>query len=1549
MARPRRTASPDSSSAAIAAERARLGEAEAEGAAKATSLAEAQHELAALESSGAPPAARRAVGKRIATLTTERRRSLAMVETSRAEIERLRDLDVRAEGPEQRVARLDGQVPIALLPVRLETRFTAGGRRLQIRVFPEPIHKDDHEREVTEQELAAAQEYWRARWAAASDPEQAHAAWQRLAAQLRPPRARWLVIVTTPTNIADLGQGEPRLPDVPKRAAAWTRAARAGLLPERWLALGFRGGREVFRKWGGQIAEQLAMGPAPDLDGTVAPPADPEALPIDDGIRWLVDYNEAERLGMAITVADADVQTGGLAAGLDLLVVAGVDWSLDPVAGAAALSEHLAGHANEDGLAFMPVGTPTNNTAEGAAGTGSDTARDAALLDPAVAPPTLSPDSAGARAERALGLGPGSPLSIAPGASHDDLGARHMANALWAPTWGYFFDQMLRPLVSDAAAADVREHFRTNVRGRGPLPTLRVGNQPYGLLPVVAPGAWSGDTPIEQEIGDRLRGLRTFWQQAASSVPELGRGGQPDRDLVTLLRMTPRSASFRLRRATGAVVVSAGRGYELLAPFQEAAAKVILGLVDVPGRPRLVDVTLDEAHRLVPVPLVVRGRPSDTALLDPNYIAEIAAALTRVRGFRALVAPPAEANSLLEALLRHAAQLEVAEAATGLVVVFELQQGILPAEPRLARVRERELHGIDPNETVRRPFPDDGESSLLDTVGGGIELAELPVREISGNRTLADHLALRTIRDLREVAATRSLGEFRASLTHLANLPQAELGRLAAETLDCASHRLDAWFTSLATSRLARVRETVAGTYIGGFGWVEDLRPRAGAGSLGHVHAPSVPQAASAAILRSGHLGRRGDDAGALALDLSSERVARALEVLEGMRQGQPIGALLGYRLERAVRDRRVTLARYILALRQAAPLATSTDGFTDNRPLEVIAARDVVDGVKLLDSWRRNPAAFFQNTPGLPQSGADRNDLQAELERLDDLLDAVSDLLLAEGVHQMVAGNDERAGAALDALDRQTAIPDAGVAHTPRTGSSVSHRLLLALHDDRVSPGWTADARGAAEPRLNAWVARVLGSPSAVRFAGVARSAEGAELQRVQATLAELAMSPLGAVLAAAGPGGSEHSSELEARLALVLAAKVTAAAAASLELLPDPPLGGPAGSIGLAELLALAREVLDLAASSRPAGPADFVLDSELRDPGLELGFDTPELKRRADAAVRALAGVLSGLPAAGTNAAPAAVIRRLLAAADVGIRSAVPASDDPAALADQVELVRSTATATLEAVRATEDGFDRGAASAAASVAHDLGRLRAVLGESFPAASLVQATNAGALAASLADATALLGGDALSPISWLIQHGLVRPAAGRLANVLSAAELFGRDIGADQLQIVQLPHRPGDRWIALPGERPAGSLSLVIHTLGGFRPANPVSAWLVDAWQDVVPSASETTGISFHFESPGARAPQGLLLAVPPSATAAAWSVETLADTIREALSLARIRAVDVDSLTAVPRFLPAIYLAFNLERKTPSLDFAELIGHAITLDNQAFALESGGGPA
>jgi hypothetical protein len=234
--------------------------------------------------------------------------------------------------------------------------------------------------------------------------------------------------------------------------------------------------------------------------------------------------------------------------------------------------------------------------------------------------------------------------------------------------------------------------------------------------------------------------------------------------------------------------------------------------------------------------------------------------------------------------------------------------------------------------------------------------------------------------------------------------------------------------------------------------------------------------------------------------------------------------------------------------------------------------------------------------------------------------------------------------------------------------------------------------------------------------------------------------------------------------------------------------------------------------------------------------------------------------------------------------------------------------------------------------------------VLGQDFPVVPRIRlpAKLAKALRASAAD-PAVLAGDPLGPTEWVLRHSRVRPPVERLWSVLTGAERRGAAAHGMQFVVAQLPHRPGEQWIgrpvASPGSVPTATVSLVLHRAGvaddrpDFRPT--VSALVIDQWHERIPHPVETTGITFNFDSPGARPPQSILLATPPDADAARWSLDVLVDTVREALELTRIRTLDLDDLSGVGRFLPALYFAFNLEAEVPSLQVAKLIQQAIAV--------------
>ena len=297
----------------------------------------------------------------------------------------------------------------------------------------------------------------------------------------------------------------------------------------------------------------------------------------------------------------------------------------------------------------------------------------------------------------------------------------------------------------------------------------------------------------------------------------------------------------------------------------------------------------------------------------------------------------------------------------------------------------------------------------------------------------------------------RHLAETIEAIQQLSGLPTSRLERLLAEHLDCCSHRADAWIGSLVTRRLLDMRNVHAsdsntpvvkprrGIHLGAFGCLEEVRPEAHSfekveltkrqgkvfardddpplmrdrSNGGYVHAPSLDHGATAAILRSGFLANATSaHPDTMAVNLTSERMRLALAVLQGMRNGQALGALLGYQFERGLHDRHdlAEVDSFIYPLRFAFPSPGDRDGRLAIDGLEL--ARHIQGtGSKTL-SIRQAGSAFAEREPAEGASISKRHDCY-------DVNDAVADLVLAEGVYQAVLGNFERVGATLDAVGR--------------------------------------------------------------------------------------------------------------------------------------------------------------------------------------------------------------------------------------------------------------------------------------------------------------------------------------------------------------------------------------------------------------------------------------------------------------------------------------------------------------------------------------------------
>ena len=622
------------------------------------------------------------------------------------------------------------------------------------------------------------------------------------------------------------------------------------------------------------------------------------------------------------------------------------------------LADLLNAHHYSDGLTFAPQGSPTRNTSE--APSGYSRADPGAVLSFAVelGPPLAGdPTADGAAAAGLLGVPPSTFDHVGFADRHDMRDAQDMVTALWPATLGYFLRQLGDGGLTEAQVEQARTWTIANMRPRGPLPAIAAGQVPYGILPVTSTALFEpeGDDQAGAAVLRLVRALLPAWTASAPAAPHVGATpGDPDTDLAHVLGMDASSTTFRGRHFLGDHLLWNMAGFlglpgsGVAAWWQQhlAGGRAQLDALGYPDwDPRVIHGALFPSDFPVTSPTVTDGPLSETDPLpndaafggeQVNYVTWLRSAA--IADIRAGNYPgPAVPDTLLYKVLRQSVLLDY-------VTLAQFAQ-VGDGELAVTQTRESELVGMAA-----------GDAPVLAEVTPWDVLA----RPVSSEPSVTWAQYLVTL-EPQAGSPFERLAQLRDSMDRLATLPTAELDRLITETLDSCSHRLDAWITALATSRLSAAAGNAAGAgppRLGGYCFVENLRPAAAAtaadqvtaalvaglderrarqfpgaarpaspgqapaGNGGFIHAPSMAQAATAAVLRSGYLSHQGGpEDGLLAVDLSSDRVRAALSLLAGVRRGQPLGALLGYQLETAMHDAGRDV--YIQPLRDAFPLVT--------------------------------------------------------------------------------------------------------------------------------------------------------------------------------------------------------------------------------------------------------------------------------------------------------------------------------------------------------------------------------------------------------------------------------------------------------------------------------------------------------------------------------------------------------------------------------------------------------------------------------------------------
>ncbi|WP_431047030.1 hypothetical protein ACQUSR_33195 [Streptomyces sp. P1-3] len=1379
--------------------------------------------------------------------------------------------------------------PLLLLPLRLETVFRTadgGGPELWIRAYPDEIHVDSHETGLTGAERAATEAYWKAVWAAGGNPDKRAAAWRQLVAAIGSGRAAWATKIFHP-------EGEPPQAEIPgdgvasdpgpftaeppRQDSAWTRPAHTYVLPDRLVFSGYEVTGDgqiglVWRREGEPVPGTLDVGLGPSAG---EPPV------------WLSDFTEAVRVGMAVRVPLSDLPSR-----FDLVTVAGVRGG--PSEGTAGLlGTLLEAHRCTDGLAVLPTGTPTNNTAKtrSAWRTQTSPAAPEQVAEQRAAFAAGS-DQAAARIAGALGPAAGAVLTdVTDGLAEDDhdlllhLHAALGALAAASTTWRSFDPEGNATPHPDLLF--LVSHYVDHVRGRGPLPTLRVGRQPYGVLPVTSLDLWHG-TEVDLRILNHLSGFRTFAESQGWRAPRVGSSDDPDAAINDLLHRLPASRRLRFTRQTpvdppfqpppdtptGSIPHRSGFAWTLPP-----------GLEEVPPAPPL---EFDVQRETTPELRELVGRAPIRGMWD--WWRETAPLLAAQHEMT-----PERAERL------QAFQAMINGAATGkLGLFYHLAIMVLRMHRESLRLQLESGGSVDP----------------------GVRLLEGHLTSGAGFTPQSYDWTCLALDQLAEVE-----DRVRGDLSHVE--------RLLCEVLDTQTHRLDAWMTSVASARLSRLRaNSPAGTHVGAYGWVTDVRPReedqgaeedagedaetddgaeAGGEEVpgnrsrlrqahdGYLVAPSMHHATTLAVLRSGWLSH--SDRQAFGINLTSSRVRQALSVVDGVRSGQTLSALLGYRLERGLHDAQLDTLVHALRGRYPTPGLVGPAAEGSDRARTAMAAQDVVDGQALLDDWLAHGREL--RDLGLDVAEADlplleqATPLVAELEGM---VDAVGDLLLAESVHHLVAGSPLHAGAAADGIARGDNLPqDFEVIRTPRSAVALTHRLGI-LAPASGTAGWaTGRPLAALEPALERWCQTRLGAAADWRFDF------GDPAAPVSVSLADLGVCALDAVLGV-GPcdgrtdGSLTRDTPLARRLLRHAAGQGGGAGAA------PPRVTGPSAA-RFAELQLLCRSLGDVLRGSRP------LITSDLDDTEGN-GWAAADLRELWTRVTTWHNGVTTGVDtlrqlARFTPDAVDVVTRTLDGLADHGVHTAYTLGQ-PVDDAGR-EALRAQTTFVLDRFDASplvavpEPPQDPSAALEWATIVRTA--VSGVLGETLPVLPVLSLNThpaGGGLTAARPD-----GADDDAVTDWLTEMERVRPRVRTLGDALTASEvLAGTAPGGTA--VAQLP--TGHRWVArgpapVPSRsHPAPRHCAVLRT-DGQPDADRVAGIVVDSWTETAPEPvdEEMGALAFHYNQPDARAPQAWLLAVPPDQLRG-WCMEDVHAVVEEAFALARIRGMDLTDFAELRGVLP-----------------------------------------
>jgi hypothetical protein len=1188
------------------------------------------------------------------TVAADLRERNAQYQNSKLELNKAISI-LHAVSPRQLTKELDSNLPIMLLPVRIETRFVnapvSNGPELWLRIFPDDIHNNTHEPILTEKEYNAGMAYWQ-NFAnlkvGNSTEEKKKDNWSDFKLTVTgAQRALWVAKKTKPTNWADTNlqvPGELVFPNPESlKQHTWTQAPHTQAMPDRFVVTIFKNDKPVFEQIGATIADTVFLGPDPFM-AEEAFKKEGDDIKFHEDIEWLQNFDKAVALGLGLKISLTPPLLGANNV-IERITVLGIMHSADATKSSQIVENLFENHHySNNGLSLLAQGTPTNNTEKDDSGYTKN--EDTLTKGYYEGNPILAVDSNKDIANLANILGIN--FQVFGDINNVDL-AEHSESlafnkALYASTLSYFFNELMNPTVKPADAKQIRSFFTNFVSARGPLPAIRVGDQPYGILLSSDLGRWSEGPGKNFFNGyaEVMRKLQNVWDQLAKSKSlKVGMPGNTSEILLKILGLQAGSVAFRQRLGNlpdfsyslpnvsidtfnleiknlnqrivdflstlGFNPVADGNFYPLISNLifynwtNDISAKKLVSpdkhTSENPFLPKLPHSNLNYIEWIA-------KKSNVSALENINFDGDT---------------PP---RTLLSLWLRHAMLTELKHSTIKYlndnkvaVSSATFEKSLFNFNKEAADLSTYELLRADPKKINDQKF-----------------------RGVTTG--IADFL----LSDRTFQITNPELGEMRKAMAQISSLPVAKLEKYLGQFIDLCSYRLDAWQTGLFTRRAQTNRKIrPQGLFIGAYGWVENLksethisiatdtipeklRPDNGKPivklkeNAGFSHLPSLNHATAAGLLMAGyHNHANSTKPEMFAINLSSERTRKALALFEGIQNGQQLEVLLGYQFERALHDATSSnpannLNIYIQIFRdkyEIQHISVPQQGAPEAQ--ETIDTYPVCNGLKIQRASDAEIIALI--------NPAHKNQILKIRDSLSDILDACNDLLLTEGAYQITQGNRDRtAGLTNSALFADTP-PEIQVVDTLRSSLlTYTHKVSLHFSTGANLPqpeGWEniTSPRAIAEPGLNHWLATVIGNPQNILCRVIAFDAENPEIFADFVSLSQLNLPAIDLVYLMSEDlaGGA---TELEGRLAFVFRQNAAIDLAQSVKI-EFKPLGIGVGNKTISQVYPILRQLKQLVTNSRVADALDFVSKTkEVNANPQAKGIDFVELSNRLKA---------------------------------------------------------------------------------------------------------------------------------------------------------------------------------------------------------------------------------------------------------------------------------------------------------------------------------------------